>query len=123
MSGEYGRGFGRRSLFRMIQFAESFPDGQIVSAQSAQLSWSHFVELIALNDPSSATSPPSGLRRSPPDPALEFLENVEAQIEAELGEEVPGGQGGQFAGVRDQLGLGSFPHMFPGRQGDPVFTA
>ncbi len=31
LSGEYGRGFGRRSLFRMIQFAEPFPDGQIVS--------------------------------------------------------------------------------------------
>ena len=51
LSAEYGRGFGRRSLFRMIQFAESFPDEQIVSALSAQLGWSHFVELIALNDP------------------------------------------------------------------------
>jgi predicted nuclease of restriction endonuclease-like (RecB) superfamily len=50
LSGEYGRGFGRRSLFRMIQFAESFPDERIVSALSAQLGWSHFVELIALDD-------------------------------------------------------------------------
>jgi len=34
---EYGRGFGRRSLFRMTQFAEFFPDEQIVSALSTQL--------------------------------------------------------------------------------------
>ncbi len=50
LSAEYGRGFGRRSLFRMIQFADSFPDERIVSALSAQLGWSHFVELIALDD-------------------------------------------------------------------------
>jgi predicted nuclease of restriction endonuclease-like (RecB) superfamily len=48
---EYGRGFGRRNLFRMIRFAEAFPDGEIVSALSAQLSWSHFVEIIPLDDP------------------------------------------------------------------------
>ena len=34
----------------MIQFAESFPDERIVSALSAQLGWSHFVELIPLED-------------------------------------------------------------------------
>jgi predicted nuclease of restriction endonuclease-like (RecB) superfamily len=45
---EYGRGFGRRNLFRMIQFAEYFPDRQIVSALSAQLSWSHFTEILSL---------------------------------------------------------------------------
>jgi len=101
LSAEYGRGFGRRSLFRVIQFAESFLDQRIVSALSAQFE--------------SASSPP--------DPALEFLENVEAKIETEPGKEFPGGQGGQFAGACDQFGLGSFPHMFPGRQGDPVFTA
>ena len=37
---EYGRGFGRRNLFRMMQFAEFFPHDQIVSALSAQLGWS-----------------------------------------------------------------------------------
>jgi predicted nuclease of restriction endonuclease-like (RecB) superfamily len=51
LTAEYGRGFGRRSLFRMIQFAETFPDERIVSALSAQLGWSHFVELIAVDDP------------------------------------------------------------------------
>jgi predicted nuclease of restriction endonuclease-like (RecB) superfamily len=48
---EYGRGFGRRNLFRMIRFAEAFRDEEIVSALSAQLSWSHFVEIIPLDDP------------------------------------------------------------------------
>jgi predicted nuclease of restriction endonuclease-like (RecB) superfamily len=47
---EYGRGFGRRNLFRMIQFAEYFPEEGIVSALSAQLSWSHFVELLSIEN-------------------------------------------------------------------------
>lgn len=32
LEAEFGRGFGRRNLFRMIRFAEVFPDRQIVSA-------------------------------------------------------------------------------------------
>jgi hypothetical protein len=48
---EYGRGFGRRNLFQMIRFAEVFPDGDIVAALSRELSWSHFVELIPIEDP------------------------------------------------------------------------
>ncbi len=48
---EYGRGFGRRNLFRMMQFAEFFPDQQIVSALSAQLGWSNFVEILSLDNP------------------------------------------------------------------------
>jgi predicted nuclease of restriction endonuclease-like (RecB) superfamily len=43
---EYGKGFSRRNIFRMIRFAEVFPDEQIVSTLSAQLSWSHFLEII-----------------------------------------------------------------------------
>lgn len=48
---EYGKGYAEKSLRRMLQFAERFPDEQIVAALSRQLSWSHFVELIPLNDP------------------------------------------------------------------------
>ncbi len=48
---EYGRGFGRRNLASMIQFAEAFPDERIVSTLSAQLGWSHFVEIIPIDDP------------------------------------------------------------------------
>ena len=35
----------------MIKFAELFPDGEIVSTLSRQLSWSHFIELLQLKDP------------------------------------------------------------------------
>jgi predicted nuclease of restriction endonuclease-like (RecB) superfamily len=48
---EYGRGYTEKGLWRMIQFAERFPDGEIVAALSRELSWSHFVELIPLDEP------------------------------------------------------------------------
>ena len=47
----YGRGFGRRNLFLMIRFAELFPDHEIVTALRAQLSWTHFRELLSIEDP------------------------------------------------------------------------
>jgi len=47
---EYGRGFTKDALSRMIQFAEEFPDPKIVAGLSRQLGWSHFVELIAVED-------------------------------------------------------------------------
>ena len=47
----YGRGFSARSLWRMVQFAETFSDEAIVSTLSRQLAWSHFLELIYLKDP------------------------------------------------------------------------
>lgn len=47
---EFGEGFSRRNLFRMIRFAELFPNRKIVSTLSAQLGWSHFVEIISLDD-------------------------------------------------------------------------
>ena len=39
---DFGRGFGQRNLFRMMQFAEVFPDINIVSALRTQLGWTHF---------------------------------------------------------------------------------
>lgn len=48
---DFGRGFTRSGLFRMVQFYENFPDGEIVATLSRQLGWSHFVELIPLVDP------------------------------------------------------------------------
>lgn len=47
---EFGGGFSRPNLFRMVRFAEVFPDQQIVSTVSRQLGWSHFVEITALTD-------------------------------------------------------------------------
>jgi len=48
---EYGRGYSKPNLSRMIWLAEAFPDREIVSALSKQLSWSHFVEILPLKDP------------------------------------------------------------------------
>lgn len=48
---EYGASFGLRSLRRMVQFAEAFPDEAIVSTLSTQLTWSHFIEILPLRQP------------------------------------------------------------------------
>jgi predicted nuclease of restriction endonuclease-like (RecB) superfamily len=50
LTAEYGNGFGRANLFRMIQVAEAFPDEQIVATLSRQLGWSHVVELLPIED-------------------------------------------------------------------------
>lgn len=47
---EYGRGFSARNLFKMIRFAECFPDPEVIKSLSSQLSWSHFIEIIPLKD-------------------------------------------------------------------------
>jgi len=47
---EFGNGYSRPNLFRMIRFAEVFPEEQIVSTLSRQLGWSHFVEIIPLEE-------------------------------------------------------------------------
>ncbi|MCL1997097.1 MAG: PDDEXK nuclease domain-containing protein [Defluviitaleaceae bacterium] len=44
----YGRTFEGRNLRRMVQFAEQFPDFEIVSPVATQLSWSHIVEVLPL---------------------------------------------------------------------------
>ena len=48
---DYGQGFGLRSLRRMVQFADAFPDENIVATLSRQLSWSHFIEILPLKQP------------------------------------------------------------------------
>jgi predicted nuclease of restriction endonuclease-like (RecB) superfamily len=48
LTAEFGNGFSRFSLSRMIQFAEAFPDEKIVATLSQQLGWSHFVELLPM---------------------------------------------------------------------------
>jgi predicted nuclease of restriction endonuclease-like (RecB) superfamily len=47
----YGRGWSKRNLLYMAGFAQSYPDSEIVQTLSAQLSWSHFTLLIAIDDP------------------------------------------------------------------------
>ena len=51
LGAEFGRGFGRRNLFHMVRFAEVFPDPEIVQSLIAQLGWTHFLHIIALDDP------------------------------------------------------------------------
>lgn len=51
LSHEYGEGFSEKGLRHMIRFAEAFPDGRIVSTLSRQLGWSHFKEIIYLQQP------------------------------------------------------------------------
>lgn len=48
---EFGRGFGQRNLFRMVRFAEVFPDPKIVTSLMTQLGWMHFLHLIRFDDP------------------------------------------------------------------------
>ena len=48
---EFGTGFAEKSLRRMVQFAEVFPDSEIVVSLIRQLSWTHILALIPLKDP------------------------------------------------------------------------
>lgn len=47
----FGRGFEQTNLSRMVKFAMAFPDKEIVATLSQQLSWSHFRELLPLEQP------------------------------------------------------------------------
>jgi hypothetical protein len=51
LTAEYGRGFTAKALWRMVHLAEVFPDRGIVAGLSRQLGWSHFVEILPLEDP------------------------------------------------------------------------
>ena len=48
---EYGvKGFDEKNIRRMMQFAQSFPDFQIVAPLARQLSWSHFLIVMPIKD-------------------------------------------------------------------------
>jgi predicted nuclease of restriction endonuclease-like (RecB) superfamily len=51
LAAEFGASFNEKNLRRMVQFAEVFPDEQIVVSLIRQLSWTHFIALIPLKDP------------------------------------------------------------------------
>ncbi|MCX8482151.1 MAG: PDDEXK nuclease domain-containing protein [Crocinitomicaceae bacterium] len=48
---EYGKGFSRRNIFNMMQVAEVFPDEKIVVSLIRQLSWTHIIAVIPIEDP------------------------------------------------------------------------
>jgi len=45
---KYGSSFAIRNLRRMMQFAEQFPDFEIVSLATTQLTWTHITEILPL---------------------------------------------------------------------------
>ena len=47
---EFGRGWERTAIHRMIRFSETFPDYEVVAALAQKLGWSHFVEIVPLKD-------------------------------------------------------------------------
>ncbi len=51
LAAEYGRGFAKSNLLNMYRFSQKFPEQAIVATLSRQLGWSHFVELIPMEDP------------------------------------------------------------------------
>jgi len=59
---EFGRGFEVTNLTRMMKFAEAFPEEEIVATLSQQLSWSHFRELLPLDQ--SLSFPLAVMRRT-----------------------------------------------------------
>lgn len=47
---QYGTGFDKTAISRMIKFYEEFPVYEKVATLSQQLTWSHFVELLPIQD-------------------------------------------------------------------------
>ena len=47
----YGKGWSKRHLWQCVQFAETFPNFEIVSTLGRQLSWTHIKTLIYVDDP------------------------------------------------------------------------
>jgi DUF1016 N-terminal domain len=48
---EFGKGYGRANLFSMIDVAKTYPNEQIIQTLSGQLTWSHLLELLRIDDP------------------------------------------------------------------------
>lgn len=51
LTAEYGgKQFSLQNLRRMMQFASAFPDFQIVTSLMSQLSWTHFLQVVSIDD-------------------------------------------------------------------------
>ncbi|MDE6252155.1 MAG: PDDEXK nuclease domain-containing protein [Lachnospiraceae bacterium] len=50
LSVDYGTGFNRSAISRMINFYQEFPDYEKVATLSQQLTWSHFIEILPIKD-------------------------------------------------------------------------
>lgn len=50
LSEEYGSGFDKASISRMIKFYQEFPEYEKVATLSQQLTWSHFIEILPIQN-------------------------------------------------------------------------
>ena len=50
LTSEYGKGYSRSNLFNMIKLYDSFTDEKIIQTLSGLLSWSHFIEILKIDD-------------------------------------------------------------------------
>ena len=50
LEADYGASFSEKNLRRMMQFAKKFPDEQIVVSLIRQLSWTHLLAIIPIED-------------------------------------------------------------------------
>lgn len=50
LTADYGAGFSRQNLFHMIRFVEAWPDEKQVTALAQHLGWSHFKEILYLDN-------------------------------------------------------------------------
>lgn len=48
---QFGKGWSKRNLGYMMQFASQFPDIEILQSLIAKLSWTHFTKLFVIDDP------------------------------------------------------------------------
>ena len=46
----YGRGYSWQNVFRMIKFAELYPDAEIFSPLATKLTWTNIVELLTIDE-------------------------------------------------------------------------
>lgn len=51
LTAEFGKGWSKRNLGYMMQFANTFADYEILQSLIAKLSWTHFTKLIAIDEP------------------------------------------------------------------------
>ncbi len=47
----FGKGYTRDAIFRMVKVVRAYPEEEIVGTLSRQLTWSHFIELAEIQEP------------------------------------------------------------------------
>ncbi len=50
LASQYGKGYGERSLARMVKFYDYFPEN-ILTSLMTKLTWTHFIQLLTIKEP------------------------------------------------------------------------